>query len=655
MHSRVRVPAAVLLIPILLFAADPGGSPGDALLCPDRSDLFCMELVPAPDYRGISGYVELRRLSGPFAVSPTPDGRLRYEAAATVAGLPPAESLGPYTHFTSWLAGPGLFPMRRLQPVANGETSLGVVDLNRFLLLISAESDSAPDSTSPGGPIVLRGQSPSLRLRPADFLEFALGAAAVEDRGLTGAQPSWTTVPVPAGLTMLPALMRLRPDVDAWLPDPDDWSGSIPDSRPRDHLRLSNGDTLRLEATPVRHRVRDRTFTLYGFNGQVPGPLVEVPEAAEITVVFTNHIDWPTTIHWHGLRLENASDGVPGVTQEVVPPGGAFTYSLRFPDAGIYWYHPHHREDVLQDLGLYGNMIARATRPDFYGPVHAESILMLDDLLVGDSGVVPYGADGATHLLNGRFGNVFLVNGEPDFRSRADRGEVVRYYLTNVSNTRTFNLSFGGAPMKLVGSDVGNFEREVWVESVVIAPAERYVVHVRFDRAGEFPLLNRVQAIDHINARFLPQEDTLGVVSVADRPASPDLSESFAHLREPDFVARELDPYKRVVSRPVDRMLVLEMRAREFPLVVKRLMQVDSVWFSPVEWAGTMPMMNWMSTAANLDWVLRDPDTGKENLDIDWRFEVGDVVKIRLHNRRDALHAMHHPIHLHGQRFLVVE
>ena len=70
-------------------------------------------------------------------------------------------------------------------------------------------------------------------------------------------------------------------------------------------------------------------------------------------------------------------------------------------------------------------------------------------------------------------------------RSPVQRGEVVRFFFTNVSNTRTFNLSFPGARMKVVASDVGNYEREAWVESVVIAPAERYVVHVRFDRAGE--------------------------------------------------------------------------------------------------------------------------------------------------------------------------
>lgn len=652
-----------------------------AVLPPSR-DLFCMELLPSPRFPGAAGGVELRRLPGPFTVSPTVDGRLRYAAVVGVANLPPADSLGSFDGYGVWVAGPGMYPIRRLGSVEPGVPQVvGEVELNRFLVLVAAEDrEGASGLDAPEGPIVLRGQSPSMRLAPADFLEFALGAAPVveadeivgpdegegaghagahgADRGATGEPATgtvrWTGVPMVEGVAMLPAMMRLRPDERAWLPGAEGGGGQLPASRPRSRLRVADGDTLRLTATAVRHRMLGRDFVMYGFNGQIPGPLLEVDRDSEITVEFTNRIPWPTAVHWHGLRLDNASDGVPFVTQDPVPPGGRYTYTLRFPDAGIYWYHPHHREDVQQDLGLYGNMLVASAEAGYYGPVHREEVLMLDDLLVGEQGLVPYGEDGATHLLNGRFGNVFLVNGRPDHRLTAERGEVVRFFLTNVSNTRTFNLSFGGAPMKIVGSDVGNFEREEWVESVVLSPAERYVVHVRFAESGTVPLLNRVQAIDHLNARFFAQEDTLAFVEVADDAATPDLSTDFRRLRAPARVARELDPYRELLDRPVDRRLVLEMRARELPLLVERLMQVDSVWFAPVEWAGTMPMMNWTSTARSLEWILRDPDTGRENLAIEWRFAVGDVVKIRLHNERSSLHAMQHPIHLHGQRFLIV-
>src|SRR2546425_418830 len=97
---------------------------------------------------------------------------------------------------------------------------------------------------------------------------------------------------------------------------------------------------------------------------------------------------------------------------------------------------------------------------------------MLDDLLVGAAGPIPLGRESPTHALMGRFGNVFLVNGEPDYRLAVRRGEVIRFFLTNASSTRTLNLSFAGARMKVVAADAGPFERETWVESVVIARSE---------------------------------------------------------------------------------------------------------------------------------------------------------------------------------------
>ena len=88
--------------------------------------------------------------------------------------------------------------------------------------------------------------------------------------------------------------------------------------------------------------------------------------------------------------------------------------------------------------------------------------------------------------------------------------------------------------------------------------------------------------------------------------------------------------------------------------MTQRLMQLDSIYFAPVEWSGTMPMMNWASTGRQVRWILRDPATGRENMDIDWRFRRGEPVKLRLVNERLSFHGMQHPIHLHGQRFLVL-
>jgi FtsP/CotA-like multicopper oxidase with cupredoxin domain len=136
--------------------------------------------------------------------------------------------------------------------------------------------------------------------------------------------------------------------------------------------------------------------------------------------------------------------------------------------------------------------------------------------------------------------------------------------------------------------------------------------------------------------------------------ATPDLAASFGTLRRDRAVAAEIGDFRRQFGRAPDRALVLTLRTRDLPFITERLMQLDSIFFAPVEWSGTMPMMNWASTGRQVTWVLRDPATGKENMDIDWRFRVGDVVKLRLMNERRSFHAMQHPIHIHGQRFLVL-
>jgi FtsP/CotA-like multicopper oxidase with cupredoxin domain len=254
----------------------------------------------------------------------------------------------------------------------------------------------------------------------------------------------------------------------------------------------------------------------------------------------------------------------------------------------------------------------------------------------------------------GRFGNVMLLNGRTDWSLAVARGEVVRFYLTNVSNARTFNLSFGKARIKLLGSDLSAFEREQWVESVVIAPAERYLVDVRFADAGQVAIENRVFAIDHVFGRFFSEVDTLGMVRVTGAPARPDYAPAFETIREHPRVVADIDRYRSQFDRPPDRALVLRMEASGLPFAVDRFLKFDSVYFHPVEWSGTMPMMNWNSTTAEVRWILEEPGTGRRNMDIHWDFKVGDVVKIRIANLRETLHAMQHPIHFHGQRFLVL-
>ena len=461
-------------------------------------------------------------------------------------------------------------------------------------------------------------------------------------------------IPMPAGMPMIPGLVGLAPPVTAFLPGKGTDPATLPVAAPTRIVQLRDRDTLDLTAGLVRRSVNGRSFVMYAFNGEVPGPLIRVPQNATITVRFHNRIDLESTVHWHGVRLDNRNDGVPGITQDAVTPGGDFVYTVHFPDAGIYWYHPHVREDVEQALGLFGNILVDSPEADYYSPANSEHALVLDDLLVNGDTLIPFGKEGPDFALMGRVGNVLLVNGEPGYALRAKRGEVVRFFLTNVSNSRTWNVSFGGAAMKVIASDVSRFEREERVPSVVLAPAERYVVEVRFDRPGRYALVNAVQAINHYRGEFEPQVDTLGFVTVTSEAARPDYSRQFATLRQHAAVTTEIDRYRAYFDKPPDKRLTLTVRTTGLPLATVQFMTIDTAYFAPVEWVDGMPDMNWLSTDKQVRWILRDDATGKENMDIDWHVARGSVVKLRIFNDPMSFHPMQHPIHLHGQRMLVV-
>ena len=116
----------------------------------------------------------------------------------------------------------------------------------------------------------------------------------------------------------------------------------------------------------------------------------------------------------------------------------------------------------------------------------------------------------------------------------------------------------------------------------------------------------------------------------------------------------DVAPYRGDFDRPPDRTLVLTVQTHGLPFVTRQLMQIDSAYFTPVEWSGTMPGMNWAATTDQVRWLVRDPATGRENMDIGWSFHRGERIKLRLVNERVTLHGMQHPIHIHGQRFLVL-
>jgi FtsP/CotA-like multicopper oxidase with cupredoxin domain len=309
-------------------------------------------------------------------------------------------------------------------------------------------------------------------------------------------------------------------------------------------IQLHDGDRFDLRIEPVRKRMDDAELRMLGYNGSIPGPTLHVDQGSEITVQVTNDGDVEATVHWHGLRLENRYDGVPHETQAPIPIGGTFTYKVQFPDAGFYWYHPHIREDFGLEMGLYGTIIVEPADPSYWPAVDRQLSITLDDLLVEDGHIAPFRRSGPTYTAMGRFGNVMLVNGETEFSGKAAVGEVVRLYLVNTANTRIFNFALRGARMKLVGGDSGRYEREAFVEEVMLAPSERAVVDVMFDTPGEARLEHRTPNHVYDLGSFAVRGNSTGAAAV-----------SFEALRVDPQLTAEHQSVDRDIERPPDKVL----------------------------------------------------------------------------------------------------
>ena len=257
----------------LVAAAASAGQEGTAVRCPALDplgpaadpDLYCIDLVHAPGLPGASGYVELTPPPSPFGASVTADGHHRFDLTLHAAGLPDPAALGDYTGYVAWATTPRLRPVRNLGPVANGRTALDAVDLDKFLVLVTAEA--RPDAPAWDGRIVLRGTSAGMRMEPEDLLAVT-GMVSGADPPLPAR--GWLRPPMHPSVAMMPGIGRLTPPVDSFLPSAEE--ALLPAARPHEIVRLGDGGTLDLEAGLVRRTIDGRTLTMYGYNGQYPRP-----------------------------------------------------------------------------------------------------------------------------------------------------------------------------------------------------------------------------------------------------------------------------------------------------------------------------------------------------------------------------------------------
>src|SRR5664279_1556715 len=139
----------------------------------------------------------------------------------------------------------------------------------------------------------------------------------------------------------------------------------LPGSVPTPTVQLSDGEVFDLRVAPVTKHIGDATVRMLAYNGSIPGPTLRVRQGSELVVNAANEGDLETTVHWHGLRLDNRFDGTHH-TQKPIEVGATFQYRISFPDPGVYWYHPHIRQDYGQEMGLYGSIVVEPADPDYW-------------------------------------------------------------------------------------------------------------------------------------------------------------------------------------------------------------------------------------------------------------------------------------------------
>src|SRR5262245_36421974 len=208
------------------------------------------------------------------------------------------------------------------------------------------------------------------------------------------------------------------------------------------------------------------------YGGGVPGPLIRARVGNRVVVHFTNNLAEETTIHWHGIRVPAAMDGMPGHSQPPIPPGGTFDYDFAVPDASTFWYHPHVNSAVQEGNGLYGAFIIDdPAEPTDLGD---EVVMILSDIAVKDDGSLePPDSAGDLGTLFGREGNVLLVNGKVRPTLKARPGLRQRWRFINAAKTRYFQIALDGHSFTRIGGDGGLMTSPVEVAQPVVAPGER--------------------------------------------------------------------------------------------------------------------------------------------------------------------------------------
>jgi FtsP/CotA-like multicopper oxidase with cupredoxin domain len=352
---------------------------------------------------------------------------------------------------------------------------------------------------------------------------------------------------------------------------------------------------------------------IWAYNGIVPGPAIRVRQGDTVRVTARNGLAEPTTVHWHGIRLPNAMDGVPDVTQKPISPGGEFNYEFQAVDAGSFWYHPHFNSPEQQGRGLSGPLIVEEREPL---AVDRDVTWVIDDWLLRDTAQIDDSFGQAMQSSHGgRMGNTVTVNGRiPDaFRVRA--GERIRLRLINVANARTFALDFGALKPRIVALD-----------GQPVAPQEPH---------GGRVVLAAAQRADL-------------VIDMAGRPGdSVPLTDGYYRGRTYDFLTVQYEDAPPLRESPLDAPIALAANPLPSPIVDDQAQRERIVLEGGA--MGRFPSGADSYIEQGQFWFVNGlPDKGRAVPLID--IARGRTCVIELVNQT----GWEHPMHLHGFAFRVL-
>ncbi len=231
-----------------------------------------------------------------------------------------------------------------------------------------------------------------------------------------------------------------------------------------------------------------KNITAWGFNNQVPGPVLRAKKGDTLVVRVENNLTEPTMVHWHGIRLPATMDGT-GEVQQSILPGESFEYRFTVPDAGTFWYHSHQNETVQMEKGMYGGIVIE---DDTDPVVDNERILVLDDMkLTSNNEFKQYGPVGRwIERHDGREGSTNLINGKEALTLHMHAGQTERWRIVNAASARYFKLSLDGKPFKVIATDGGLLEYARTETELLITPGERFDIAVGPFEEGEVFSIN---------------------------------------------------------------------------------------------------------------------------------------------------------------------